>query len=479
MGCAASSKRKNSGKIKKNINEISIIPGTFVKINPTEFTKVYSVGRSLGSGAFGEVKFCTHLKTNSRRAVKVFKKDTMLTEISKKKFKKEIEILKVLDHPNIVKIFEFFEDSLMFYIVMEHCRGGELFDDIMKLKKYSEHECAQIMRQLLSCISYLHSINVVHRDLKPENILFDEKSDFMNIKLIDFGSAEFFSKKPLSESIGTPYYVPPEVLQGNYTEKCDLWSTGVILYILIVGVPPFDGPSSKEIFKKISAGSYDKTSAAWKNASPEVKDLIENLLVSEAYRSTASEALDHLWIKKHTSSALSQVMLSTSLANLSIFDSQNKIKDAVRTFIASQLISSEETKQAKEIFRALDENGDGKLSKQELIVGYSAIIGEVEAVNTVEKIMSHVDTDNNGFLEYSEFIKAVVDEKSIMTRKNIKLAFEMFDRENRGKISAEGFKQALQGDENVDEEVWENIVKLFAVENGEIDLHMFEDFLLN
>ena len=452
-----------------------------MRVNKTEFSKVYSVGRSLGTGAFGEVRFCTHLNTNSRRAVKIFKKDELISTYSQKKFKKEIDILKALDHPNIVKVYEFFEDSSMFYIVMEHCRGGELFDDIMKSKIYSEYECSQIMRQLFSCISYLHSINVVHRDLKPENILFDEKSDFMNIKLIDFGSAEYFEKKKkLTESIGTPFYVSPEVLKRSYTEKCDMWSAGVILYILVVGSPPFFGDSTSDIFESVHAGCYNKEAATWIGASAEVRDLIEGLLVPEARRLSAEDALNHPWIRKHLSASLNNSGLSWALGNLSNFEAKNKIKDAIRTYIATQLITSEETKKAKEIFRALDENGDGKLSKNELICGYSRILTEDEAIFAVEKIMGQVDTDNNGFLEYSEFLKAVIDNEAILSTKNIKFAFEMFDSDKDGKISAYDLKIVLQGDNKVDEQVWKDIVQQFDINgDGQVDLGEFEAFLTN
>ena len=223
MGCAASTRREVSMQKKANANQFSILPSNFVKFNSKEFAKVYSVGRSLGTGSFGEVRFCTHIKSSSKRAVKIFKKEAIASDKAKKQFQNEVSILKVLDHPNIVRVYEFFEDFSKFYIVMEQCRGGELFDDIIKSKKYTEQQCAQIMKQLFSCISYLHSIKICHRDLKPENILFNEKLDYHNIKLVDFGSASFFTRsKKMKGSVGTPYYVAPEVLTGSYSEKCDV-----------------------------------------------------------------------------------------------------------------------------------------------------------------------------------------------------------------------------------------------------------------
>lgn len=479
MGCAPARTNKTSSS-KKSVQSksLSILPGTFRHINEQEFSKVYSVGRSLGAGTFGEVMFCTHIKTNSRRAVKVFHKENLTTDFNKLKFENEINILKVLDHPNIVRVYEFFEDSKSFYIVMEHCRGGELFQEIMKLKQYDEPQSAQIMRQLLSCISYLHSISICHRDLKPENILFDEKSDYMNIKLIDFGSACFFNEKLMKEGMGTAYYIAPEVLKNSYTEKCDVWSAGVILFILLTGSPPFSGANNKEIFKSILKGIYNKDSLSKISASKEVLDLISHLLAPEKLRFTALEALEHPWFKNNNSTTIDQEVLSKTFNNLSHFETNNVLKDAVRTFIATQLMSVEEIKQAKEIFKALDANGDGKLSREELIIGYSGIMSEEDAIKHVERIMSQVDTDNNGYLEYSEFLKAAVDKDSMMNTKNMKHAFELFDKDGNGKISAEELKEVLQGDEPLDENIWKQVVEQLDVNgDGEIDLAEFEAFL--
>lgn len=479
MGCAPTRLTKiSSSKKNAQAKSLSILPGTFRQINDREFTQVYSIGRSLGAGTFGEVMFCTHIKTNSRRAVKVFQKESLTSDFNKLKFENEINILKVLDHPNIVRVYEFFEDVKKFYIVMEHCRGGELFQEIMKMKKYDELQSAQIMRQLFSCVSYLHSKNICHRDLKPENILFDEKSDYMGLKLIDFGSACFFNEKHMKEGMGTAYYIAPEVLKNNYTEKCDVWSAGVILFILLTGAPPFSGDNNKEIFKSVLKGSYNKDVLLKISPSNELMDLISNLLVVEKFRFSATEALDHPWFKNNTSSTVDQAVLSKTFNNLSHFETNNVLKDAVRTFIATQLMTVEEIKQAKEIFKALDANGDGKLSKEELITGYSGIMSEDDAIKHVERIMSQVDTDNNGYIEYSEFLKAAVDKDSMMCKKNMKHAFELFDKDGNGKISAVELKEVLQGNEPIDESVWQQVVTQLDVNgDGEIDLAEFEAFL--
>lgn len=154
----------------------------------------------------------------------------------------EINTLKSLDHPNIVKIYEYFEDDKRFYIVQDHIEGGELFDEIIERGKFSEKDAATVMKQMISCINHCHSHNIMHRDLKPENVLLEKSKNFDQIKVIDFGTA--LAYKPgqnFKETIGTPYYIAPEVLNHSYSKECDMWSLGVICYIILSGVPPFNG----------------------------------------------------------------------------------------------------------------------------------------------------------------------------------------------------------------------------------------------
>ncbi len=163
----------------------------------------------------------------------------------------EIDILKNLDHPNILRLYEVFEDKKFIYLVTEFCEAGELFDEIVKRQRFDERDAAIIIKQLLSAIAYCHSKSVCHRDLKPENILIDNK-ETLSIKLIDFGTSQKFDTEEKMELIlGTAYYIAPEVLKGEYDEKCDVWSIGVILYILLSGEPPFPGSNDKEILKHV------------------------------------------------------------------------------------------------------------------------------------------------------------------------------------------------------------------------------------
>lgn len=253
----------------------------------------------LGEGAFGEVRLCTHRETKEKRAVKVLKKENMDKQ-EQATMLNEINTLRSLDHPNIVKIFEYFEDEKRFYIVTEHIQGGELFDEIIAKGKFNERDAATLMKQLLSCVSYCHEHHIIHRDLKPENVLLEASKEFDQIKVIDFGTAQKFKQgQKLSETIGTPYYIAPEVLNHQYGKECDVWSLGVMAYIILSGIPPFNGSSDADIMAAIKKGTFNFNAKVWSTVSQSAKDFITSLLTFDANkRPTALVALQHPWLKQ-------------------------------------------------------------------------------------------------------------------------------------------------------------------------------------
>lgn len=228
----------------------------------------------------------------------------------------EIKILKQLDHPNIVKLYEIYQDNQNIYLITEFLEGGELFNLILKSKHFSENIAAKIIKQLLSAISYCHAQNIVHRDLKPENMLLVDKDRF-DIKLIDFGLARsFLPNNSLCSKIGTPFYIAPEVLKKKYNEKCDLWSCGVILYILLCGNPPFTGRTDELLFESIKLGLVQFNGVEWKSVSNEAKIFIKKLLkVNPEERLSAQQALQDPWIKIYTSSEQVALPMANNIFN--------------------------------------------------------------------------------------------------------------------------------------------------------------------
>ena len=218
----------------------------------------YNFSNKLGSGAYGSVRIGIHKVTNQKRAIKTIQKSSISEDMRQKtKFFNEVDILKQINHPNVVKLYEFYEDENNYHLILEYVTGGELFDYIVRTRHLSEAIAANFMKQILTGVSYCHKNNIVHRDLKPENLLLDKPGPDATLKIIDFGtSAIFDTKKLLTQKYGTSYYIAPEVLNMNYNEKCDIWSCGVILYIILSGKPPFYGKNDQEILRSILAGHY-------------------------------------------------------------------------------------------------------------------------------------------------------------------------------------------------------------------------------
>jgi len=288
-------------------------------------TTEYTIGQNLGAGSFGTVRKAVHKKTNQVRAIKILKK----SEQDQEKLMLEVEILSKLSHPNIMQIFEFYDDAINFYIVSELCNGGELFDKISEKGIFSEVEAAKLIKQILSALAYSHQNNIVHRDLKPENILLDSKGEDSIIKLIDWGGARYFSKnKKLNKISGTPYYIAPEVLEEKYDEKCDIWSCGVILYILLCGYPPFNGDSDIEIMKTVKKGKFDYPSEEWSSISKEAKDLVTNMLKYDSKtRFSAVECMNHPWFKIADETSKNKISANL-IVNMKKFKSDRKLEQA-------------------------------------------------------------------------------------------------------------------------------------------------------
>ena len=258
-------------------------------------SKEYTLGKTIGEGSFGQVRLAIHKPTKQMRAVKILKK----ANINMKSLVNEISILSKLSHPSIMQIFEIFEDKINIYIVSEYCKGGELFDIISEKGSFSEKEACIVMKQIMSGICYCHQKRIVHRDLKPENILMDGDSNDLSLKIIDWGCAKTIKKKErLHKADGTAYYIAPEVLKGDYDEKCDIWSCGVIFYILLCGYPPFNAETDEEIFSAVLKGEFVFPEEEWNSVSEEAKNLIKKMLVLDPKkRISALEALQDVWFK--------------------------------------------------------------------------------------------------------------------------------------------------------------------------------------
>lgn len=259
----------------------------------------YQMKEKLGMGSFATVKRCVRKSDKQQFAVKQIKRGNLSKEELDTVFL-EVEIMKKIDHPNCVKLYQMYQSKKKVYMVLELLTGGELFDRIVQKGNYSEAEAAALTKTLLEALKYLHGINIVHRDLKPENLLYSTPQMNSEIKITDFGlaKAKEDGTNNLDTACGTPGYVAPEVLVGaRYGAAVDIWSVGVILYILLCGFPPFYDESTRELYKQIRKGKFGFPAPYWTEISDSAKDVVKKCLtVDPEKRATPDELLAHPWI---------------------------------------------------------------------------------------------------------------------------------------------------------------------------------------
>jgi calcium-dependent protein kinase len=447
----------------------------------------YKVISRLGDGSYGSVYLAINLMTKANVAMKKINK-IKENEVDDMEIKNEIDILKKLDHPNTAKILEFYSTPKAYYIVTDYCSCGELYNQIKH--EYNENQLAVLFYQLFSALTYLHTNNIVHRDLKLENILISEiekdkktGKKYFWIKIIDFGTAKIFEKNKKEKAIvGSSYYIAPEVLQKAYNEKCDTWSAGVILYMLIVGRAPFDGADDEEIIENIKKGKFNAKHKKLVASSNEVQDLVKKLLeVNVNKRLSAQEALKHPWFKKFDAKSLykniEEEKIKMYLMRLRKYEIYSKFQQMVLAFIVHNIPYSEESKDILKIFRLFNTNDDGKLSKKELYSGLITYFNHAEIDNEIDGIFLLLDGANHGFLEYEEFLRACLDQKMICSDEHLVYAFNFFDKDNTGRISVEKI-MAIFVDDNVSEEVFRSIFnEIDQNQDGEIDFAEFKDMM--
>lgn len=267
-------------------------------IYKTPILNNYKISHVLGTGAFSEVKLAEHKETKKLAAIKCIPRRVLRGKSDL--INNEINVLRKIKHPNIIELLEFYDNQSHIYLVMELVTGGELFDRIVEKGSYSERDASELSCQILEAVQYLHSLGIVHRDLKPENLLYMSPDDDARIMLSDFGLSKmlYSDTAMLQTACGTPGYVAPEILlQQPYGKAVDVWSIGVIAYILLCGYPPFYDESDANLFEQIKKAEYEFDSPYWDEISDSAKDFIKHLMEkSPLKRFTCLQALDHPWI---------------------------------------------------------------------------------------------------------------------------------------------------------------------------------------
>jgi len=501
MGISNSKQDKNDGKKQKNFDDVleDIADIKTVQIKgemlfsettgkPSEH---YEYQDKLTTGSLASISKVKNKFSGCIRSMKTIKKAFIDLQEDEKNFMKEIAILRTLDHMSILKIYEFYQDDKCFYLIMECCNDGDLFDMIQKNAPFNEYSACHIIYQILSAIVYCHSNNIVHRDIKADCILIEstepvtyngENFDLYHIRLSDFSSARSFNKKKkLTKKIGTSYFIAPEVLARNYNEKCDVWSIGVLLFILLCGKPPFWGESDKEILEKVKNNNIDWREEEWKNVSADGQAFVKELLtVKPSNRPSASEALQHRWFKKYLyKHPVEKSQVQDFYNNICTFkiDPLLFFQQATLAYMVHHLTKKEDIIDIKHFYNWIDNNGDGKMEYKEVVEGFKQFIPVNEKELT--KIFKYIDQGHTGCIEYEEFVRACINKKELLVEENLKSTFVLFTKTNvEATISCNDFKSILGLSSKFSDKQWDMIIKTIDKNgDGQIEFDEFKDMM--
>ena len=495
---------------------------------------VYKEIKVIGEGAYGVVKkVCLINDPDTLRAMKIIPKANIIENEDGTKFIDEIEILKNLEHPNIMKIYECFNDKDNVYIVSEYCDQGDLLGKMEKLGTLNQIMVKFLMDQILNAIAYLHSNRIFHGDIKLENVMlyktslresrnftrinkelnrnkklqndintsfnttnkkFVSKKSFtyiedMNdyeVKLIDFGCSKYLVKKKhntLSGIVGTSIYCSPEVIDNLYDEKSDEWSCGILMYILLCGEPPFQGETEEEIFANIKKGKISYSNPEFSNVSDNCKDLINKLLEpNKKNRIKASDALRHPFFTENYNPNIAMANnVDKNLLRklLEIKQLPSKFHELIEAYLCFNFIKKDEEKKLRQVFRYIDHRGKNRLSRIDFEKTFEEN-GISATEEQIENLINVLDSDGNNSIEYQEFIRALCDQKSLYSDKNLKSAFNAIDNDKKGYINTDDIKKFIFKNKKVEEKIFLDYLKQIGMDlESKLTFEQFVDIIRN
>ncbi|KAM3702853.1 hypothetical protein ACJW31_04G054700 [Castanea mollissima] len=408
-------KKSISSSLPKDLNPTRILPHKTQNLRD-----LYKLGHKLGQG-FGTTYLGTDNSTGQNYACRSIPKHKLFYTEDYDDVLREIQIMQDLsEQPHVVKI-----------------RGGELFHRIVRKGHYSEREAAKLMKTIVKVEEACHSVGIMHRDLKPENFLFHSLDEDAAFKATDFGLSVFYRPDQIFfDIVGSPYHVAPEVLCKRYGPEADVWSAGVILYILLSGTPPFWAESEKGIFQLILQGKLDLQSEPWPSISDSAKDLIRKMLNRDPKkRLTAREVLYDI--------APDEPLDSVVVSRLKQFSAMNKLKKMALRVIAERL-SEEEIGDLKELFKTIDSDNSGTITLDELRDGLKRVNSEL-IVSEINDLMDAADFDNSGTIDYGEFLAITMHWNKLEREETVLSAFFIFDKDGSGYITIDELQQACKG----------------------------------
>ena len=425
---------QQSWEKKKNRSQTDVVSIWGLSIAMQDIYKVYHFDKKeIGSGHYGVVrKAALKLYPDQVYAVKSVKKEKLKGDIDL--FKNELELLRFSDHPNIIQFYEIYQDNKYFHFVMEMCEGGDITTRLEKNNSpFSEETSKRIIFQILLAVNHLHSCNIVHRDIKLDNFLFKSHDINSEVKLTDFGlSKRVVPGSKLQSLLGTPFYVAPEILEKKgYTEKCDIWSIGVCLYLTLSKSFPFKGVTTSDLFSSIRTGEYSLSEhEGLRKLSHNGRSLLKSLLEKNPQkRFSASEALRHVWFDQlniENNERGKAVMSRKILSNLRSFQSESKFTKEVIRLLVINHPDHPEVEKLKEVFFYLDILNSGVLTQMEIHKAYTDL-GEEISMKEVEEIVKSLELRTRNVVTFTDFITSTIQSTFYTNEISLEEVFKRFD----------------------------------------------------
>ncbi|XP_023198847.1 calcium/calmodulin-dependent protein kinase type II subunit beta isoform X37 [Xiphophorus maculatus] len=418
----------------------------------TRFTDEYQLYEELGKGAFSVVRRCVKLSTGQEYAAKIIN-TKKLSARDHQKLEREARICRLLKHPNIVRLHDSISEEGFHYLLFDLVTGGELFEDIVAREYYSEADASHCIHQILESVHHIHQHDIVHRDLKPENLLLASKCKNAAVKLADFGLAIEVQgdQQAWFGFAGTPGYLSPEVLRKEaYGKPVDIWACGVILYILLVGYPPFWDEDQHKLYQQIKAGAYDFPSPEWDTVTPEAKNLINQMLtINPAKRITAQEALKHPWVCQRSTVA-SMMHRQETVECLKKFNARRKLKGAILTTMlvsrnfsvgSRQTTAPASVTAAAAAVAAAAGTTAGLVEQAKTLLNKKADVKKRKSSSTVQYMEPQTTVIHNpvdGTKESSDSSNTTVEDEDVKARKQeiIKITEQLIEAINNGDFDA-------------------------------------------
>ena len=450
----------------------------------------YFKGKQLSKCTYGEI-----FQVKNKTTKELF----LCKQISKSKigdmerFNQEIASILKMDNPFIAKLYDVYEDTRHISLISEQCFGQNVFDSIIQKigngEVYNEKYISSVFKQMISALAHCHSLNVSHKDIRPENFIYQNTLEDSPLKLIDIGSSKIFGElkgvgkrlwadsdkgknnyNPAAKTYNI-MFVPPELLQGAYDEKSDVWSIGIMLYMMVTGVSPIKGETQAEMFKMISRKKVSYHDPIWKTVSDELKELLKHMLCDITTRYTAQQVLDHDWVKNNAANSSAESIQNFDIESFKKLSSNYMLKKNMISLLSSKL-KEEEIVAIKSLFDST-KGEDGMITIAQLKESFNQMeLNEVSA----ENLFKSMDQDGNGKIDFNEFINAAVEQYSYFREEELLETFTIIDLDGSGKLSKMEIKTALLKDDKVSDETVDKLVKEFDLNSdGEID---YNEFLL-